>query len=143
MSTIAQIPSQSEAISDRAGHGRLWHPRPHICAVCTYRTRGFGWFNPCTSRHPRIPRWFCSMQCQTLFAAKARKGLSMVEFTQEEIQALPAVMRALAVEMERIGWDRPLAHLTQDDMHQLIMTTVEAFRAEMSSIVAETDEVPF
>ena len=33
----------------------------------------------------------------------------MVDFTEEETQALPAVMRALGPEMERIGWDRPLA----------------------------------
>lgn len=67
----------------------------------------------------------------------------MVDFTEEETQALPAVMRALAGEMERIGWDRPLGQLTQDDMHRLIVLTVETFRAEMAKIIAETDEVPF
>ena len=67
----------------------------------------------------------------------------MVDFTEEETQALPAIMRALAGEMERIGWDRPLAELTEDDMHRLIMLSVETFRAEMAKIVAETDEVPF
>lgn len=71
----------------------------------------------------------------------------MVDFTEEEIEALPAVMRALAVEMEDIGWDRPLAQLTQDDMHRLIVITVEAFRAEMhriaDEIAAKLNEVPF
>ena len=38
----------------------------------------------------------------------------MVDFTEEETQALPAVMRALAPEMERIGWDRPLGQLTAE-----------------------------
>ncbi|SNT02326.1 DUF6511 domain-containing protein [Antarctobacter heliothermus] len=66
----------------------------------------------------------------------------MVDFTEEETQALPAVMRALAPEMERIGWDRPLAQLTQSDMHRLIVITVEAFRAEMAEI-ASLAEVPF
>ncbi len=66
----------------------------------------------------------------------------MVDFTEEETQALPAVMRALAPEMERIGWDRPLAQLTQNDMRRLIVTTVEAFRAEMAEIAAES-EIPF
>ena len=58
----------------------------------------------------------------------------MVDFTEEETQALPAVMRALAPEMERIGWNRPLGQLTQNDMHRLIVLTVEAFRAEMAEI---------
>ncbi|MCB1371537.1 MAG: hypothetical protein KDJ78_09295 [Rhodobacteraceae bacterium] len=66
----------------------------------------------------------------------------MIDFTEEETQALPAVMRALAPELERIGWDRPLGQLTANDMHRLIVTTVEAFRAEMARIASET-EIPF
>lgn len=66
----------------------------------------------------------------------------MVDFTEEETQALPAVMRALAPEMERIGWGRPLAQLTQNDMHRLITVTIEAFRAKMAEIALE-DEIPF
>ena len=136
-------PAQAQ---NRACRDRLWHPRPHICAVCTSRTRGFGWFNPCTSRQPRIHRWFCSMQCQAVFATKAKKGLNMVDFIGEETQALPAVMRALAVEMERIGWGRPLGQLTEDDMHRLIVLTVETFRAEMAEMadkIARQTEIPF
>ncbi|MDD9744751.1 MULTISPECIES: DUF6511 domain-containing protein [Marinovum] len=66
----------------------------------------------------------------------------MVDFTEEEMQALPAVMRALGPEMERIGWDRPLGQLTQNDMHRLIVITVEAFRAEIADIAAQS-EIPF
>ena len=66
----------------------------------------------------------------------------MVDFTEEETQALPAVMRALGPEMERIGWDRPLAQLTQNDMHRLIAVTIEAFRVKMAEIALE-DEIPF
>lgn len=66
----------------------------------------------------------------------------MVDFTEEETQALSAVMRALGPEMERIGWDRPLGQLTQNDMHRLIVITVEAFRTEMSEIAAQS-EIPF
>ena len=51
----------------------------------------------------------------------------------EETQALPAVMRALGPEMERIGWDRSLGPLTQNDMHRLIVITVEAFRADAAA----------
>ena len=66
----------------------------------------------------------------------------MVDFNEEETQALPAVMRALAPEMERIGWDRPLAQLTQNDMHRLIIITIEAFHVKMAEIALE-DEIPF
>ncbi len=66
----------------------------------------------------------------------------MPDFTEEETKALPAVMRALGSEMDRIGWDRPLARLTANDMHRLIVATVEAFRAEMRAIARDA-EVPF
>ncbi len=82
------------------------------------------------------------MGCQAAFTIKAKRGLNMVEFDDEETQALPAVMRALAPEMERIGWDRPLGQLTRNDMHRLIVITVEAFRIEMAEIASES-EVPF
>ena len=82
------------------------------------------------------------MGCQAAFTCKALKGLNMVDFTEEETQALPAVMRALAPVMDRIGWDRPLSSLSANDMQRLIVTTVEAFRAEMLAIASDR-EVPF
>ena len=142
MSHVAEIPSPPAATADRPGFDRLWHPRPVFCAVCTARTRGFGWFDPHRPRAHRTRRWFCSIGCQAAFTIKAKRGLSMVDFTEEETQALPAVMRALAPEMERIGWDRPLGQLTQNDMHRLIVTTIEAFRAEMAEIASQS-EIPF
>ena len=51
-------------------------------------------------------------------------------------------MRALAPEMERIGWDRSLGQLTRNDMHRLIVMIVEAFRAEMAEIASQS-EIPF
>ena len=142
MSHVAQIASPSASPADCPGFDRLWHPRGALCAVCTSRTRGFGWFDPNQPRAKRTYRWFCSMGCQAAFTRKAKKGLTMTDFTEEETQALPAVMRALALEMERIGWDRPLGQLSQNDMHRLIVITVEAFRAEMVEI-ASLSEVPF
>ena len=142
MSHVAQMQSPPAEAADRPGFDRLWHPRGTPCAVCTSRTRGFGWFDPNKSRGKRTYRWFCSMQCQSAFTSKAKRGLSMADFTEEETQALPAVMRALAPEMERIGWDRSLGQLTRGDMHRLIVVTVEAFRAEMFQIASQS-EVPF
>ena len=78
----------------------------------------------------------------TRFAPARPATTLVIPFSEEETQALPAVMRALAPELERIGWDRPLGQLTANDMHRLIVTTVEAFRAEMARIASET-EIPF
>ena len=142
MSHVAQMQSPPSEAADRPGFDRLWHPRGQLCAACTSRTRGFGWFDPHKPRGKRTYRWFCSMQCQSVFTHKAKRGLSMVDFTEEETQALPAVMRALAPEMERIGWDRTLGQLTRGDMQRLIVVTVEAFRAEMFEIASQS-EVPF
>lgn len=142
MSDVAQVPATPAAATHQPSRDLLWHPRPVICAVCTSRTRGFGWFDPSKPRGRRTYRWFCSMPCQSAFTQKARKGLIMVDFTEEETMALPAVMRALAPEMERIGWDQPLGQLSQNDMHRLIVITVEAFRAEMFEIASHS-EVPF
>jgi len=142
MSHVAQIASPSTEAADRPGFDRLWHPRGTLCAVCTSRTRGFGWFDPNRPRGKRTYRWFCSIQCQAAFTQKARKGMNMAEITEEEAMAMPAVMRALAPEMERIGWDRPLGQLTQHDMHQLIVIIIAAFRAEMALIAKDT-EIPF
>jgi len=66
----------------------------------------------------------------------------MVDFTEEETRVLPAVMRTLAPEMERIGWNRPLGQLTRNDMHQLIVMIIAAFRTEMALIAKDT-EIPF
>lgn len=129
----------SVSVSDRLRH---WHPRFVLCAVCTRPAAGFGFFDPNDKTRPRPRRWFCSMPCQSLFARKARKGLTMVEFTEEETQALPAVMVALAPIMEDIGWCRPLGELTRNDMHRLIVATIESFRIEMAEIAAES-EIPF
>jgi hypothetical protein len=52
--------------------------------------------SPPAAPRTRTRRWFCSMGCQAAFTRKAKRGLSMVDFTEEETQALPAVMRALA-----------------------------------------------
>jgi hypothetical protein len=142
MNHVAQIATPSTSPADRPGFDRLWHPRGTLCAVCTSRTRGLGWFDPNRPRGKRTYRWFCSLQCQSAFTRKSRKGLSMVDFTEEETQALPAVMRALAPEMEQIGWDRTLGQLSQNDMHRVIVITLEAFRAEMIKIASEA-EVPF
>ena len=68
----------------------------------------------------------------------------MLDFTEEETMALPAVMRALAPVMEDIGWDRQLCQLSEHDMRHLIVVAIETFRQEMIVIDAQFGEgAPF
>jgi hypothetical protein len=144
MSHVTQMQSPPAEAADRAGFDRLWHPRGTLCAACTSRTRGFGWFDPNTPRSKRTYRWFCSLQCQSAFTRKARKGLNMSEITEEEAMAMPAVMRAVGRRLDHIGWDRTFADLTEYQMHALLVVAIDTFRNEMYEINAELCEgVPF
>ena len=137
MSHVAQIVSPSASPADRPGFDRVWHPRGTLCAVCTSRTRGFGWFDPKKPRSKRTYRWFCSLQCQSAFTRKAKKGLKMAEITEEEAMAMPAVMRAVGRKLDDIGWDRTFADLTEYQMHALLVVAIDTFRNEMFEINAE------
>lgn len=137
MSHVAQIASPSASPAECPGFDRLWHPRGALCAVCTSRTRGFGWFDPNQPRAKRTYRWFCSMQCQAAFTRKAKKGLKMAEITEEEAMAMPAVMRAVGRKLDDIGWDRTFADLTEYQMHALLVVAIDTFRNEMFEINAE------
>ncbi len=137
MSHVAQIVSPPTVAPDRPGFDRLWHPRGTLCAVCTSRTRGFGWFDPKKPRSKRTYRWFCSLQCQSAFTRKAKKGLKMAEITEEEAMAMPAVMRAVGRKLDDIGWDRTFADLTEYQMHALLVVAIDTFRNEMFEINAE------
>ena len=137
MSHVAQMPSPSAAPADRPGFDRLWHPRGTLCAVCMSRTRGFGWFDPNKPRGKRKYRWVCSLQCQSAFTLKAKKGLKMAEITEEEAMAMPAVMRAVGRKLDDIGWDRTFADLTEYQMHALLVVAIDTFRNEMFEINAK------
>jgi hypothetical protein len=137
VSHVAQIVSPSASPADRPGFDRLWHPRGTLCAVCTSRTRGFGWFDPKKPRSKRTYRWFCSLQCQSAFTRKAKKGLKMAEITEEEAMAMPAVMRAVGRKLDDIGWDRTFADLTEYQMHALLVVAIDTFRNEMFEINAK------
>ncbi len=143
MSHAAQIPSPPAATPDRPGRDRLWHPRGVLCAVCTSRARGFGWFDPGKPRGRRAYRWFCSMQCQAAFTLKARKGPNMVDITEEEHMAILASLKAVARQMEKYGWDTRLCDLTEVQVLWLIETTVTEFREAMAVIAADGEEIPF
>lgn len=137
MSHVAQMQSPPAAPADRPGFDRLWHPRGTLCAVCMSRTRGFGWFDPNKPRGKRKYRWFCSLQCQSAFTLKAKKGLKMAEITEEEAMAMPAVMRAVGRKLDDIGWDRTFADLTEYQMHALLVVAIDTFRNEMFEINAK------
>ena len=142
MSHVAQMQSPPAEAADRPGFDRLWHPRGQLCAACTSRTRGFGWFDPNKSLGKRTYRWFCSMQCQSAFTQKAKKGLTMIGITNEERLAIAMVLKRIGNMMELIGWDKRLCDLTEIEMTALIEEILEIYSAKMSRF-ARTQEVPF
>ena len=141
MSHVAQIPSPPTAAADRPGSDRLWHPRFMPCAVCLRPAHGFGFFNPDTPR-PREHRWFCTMPCQRFFAARHKRGLTMIGMTDEERLAIALVMKRLGQTMELIGWQKRLCDLSEADVTALIEEILEGYGSEMSRI-AKTQGVPF
>ena len=142
MSHVAQIPPAPAEAADPSGRDRLWHPRGALCAVCTSRTRGFGWFDPHQPRAKRTYHWFCSMPCQGFFAARFRKGLTMIGTTNEERLAIVQVMKRLGEVMELIGWEKRLCDLSETDVTALIEEVLEIYSTEMARI-AKSQEVPF
>lgn len=140
MSHVAQMQSPPAEAADRPGFDRLWHPRFMPCAVCLRPARGFGFFAPHIPR-PRTHRWFCSMPCQGVFAARFRKGQTMIGMTEEERLAIALVMKRLGRTMDEIGWQKRLCELTETDVTALIETILERYGAEMSRI-AKSQEVP-
>jgi Family of unknown function (DUF6511) len=139
MSHVAQIPPTSafsvppENVSDRL---LLWHPRFVVCAACTRPAAGFGFRDPHTKSRLRPAasqrRWFCSKHCQALYAHHARKGLNMVDLTEEEHAAITATLKRMGALMGEFGWDARLADLTADQVRALIEEAVEGFRDAMA-----------
>ncbi|WP_149777502.1 DUF6511 domain-containing protein [Ruegeria intermedia] len=141
MNHVAQVSSAPAEAPDRPGRDRLWHPRFHLCAVCLRPAQGFGFFDPDKPR-PRKHRWFCSMPCQRGFAARHRKGLTMIGTTEEERLAIALVMKRLGRLMGDIGWQKRLCDLSETEVTALIEEVLEGYGAEMSRF-AQKAEVPF
>ena len=68
----------------------------------------------------------------------------MVDLTEEERAAVTATMQRIALLMEEIGWQTPLADLTEQQVRALIEEAVEGFREAMADIAkSEPSEIPF
>lgn len=138
----AACPQTPSALADDGrDRRRHWHPRLQPCAVCLRPAQGFGFFDP-TKPRPREYRWFCSMPCQGLFAARFKKGLTMIGTTDEERLAIALVMKRLGQTMGAIGWQKRLCDLTETEVTAVIEEVLEGYGAEMSRI-AKPGEVPF
>ena len=149
MTQVAQIPPVPKPPADIPDRLLLWHPRFVACAVCTRPAAGFGFRDPHTRTHPQPAtsqrrRWFCSKHCQALYALHARKGLNMVDLTEEEHAAITATLKRIGALMGEFGWDARLADLTADQVRALIEEAVEGFRDAMAATAAsQASEVPF
>lgn len=143
MSYVAQIPPTPASAQNIPDRLLLWHPRFVACAVCTRPAAGFGFRNPHTKVGPRKRRWFCSKYCQALYAHHARKGLNMVDLTEEEHAAITATLKRMGALMGEIGWEVRLADLTADQVRALIEEAVEGFRDAMATTArSQAPEVP-
>ena len=121
-------------------------PAPTVlCAVCRRPARGFGWFDPISSKPPQPSVSFCSITCQDWWTQRAvRKGPAMVDLTEQERAALRATMRAMAEVMAEIGWTTPLNALSEQQVLTLAEVAVGAFQDAMRVIVKpDVPEVPF
>ena len=84
------------------------------------------------------------MACQGFWAARARGCVAMVDLTEEERAAITATMQRIALLMEEIGWQTPLADLTEQQVRALIEEAVEGFREAMADIAkSQASEIPF
>ncbi len=148
MNHVAQIPPTPASPAHIPDRLLLWHPRFVVCAVCTRPAAGFGFRDPHARKHPQPAasqrrRWFCSQNCQALYAHHARKGLNMVDLTEEEHAAITATLKRMGALMEEFGWDTRLADLAADQVRALIEEAVEGFRDAMAETAKSyTSEVP-
>lgn len=123
---------------------RAWHPRGALCAVCRRPTRGFGWRDPVVSKRRRPSVWFCSKGCQGFWTRLARERPTMVDLTPQEDAAIHAAVKPVAELMEEIGWDTPLAGLTEAQVCALIEAAVEGFQDAMrAQATSDGMEIPF
>lgn len=131
-------------MTNAAARLRLSHPRGALCAVCRRPTRGFGWFDPVRSKRPRPSAWFCSKGCQGFWVRLARERPTMVDLTPQEEAAIRAAVKPMAELMEEIGWETPLAGLTEAQVCALIEAAVEAFQDAMRAQTnTDSTEIPF
>ena len=147
MSHVAQISPSAARVANISDRLRRWHPRFHPCAICNRPAAGFGYADPHTKTRPRSAasqcRWFCSKPCQALYARKAKKGMNMVDLTEEEHAAVTATMKRMGVLMGEFGWDTRLADLSADQVRALIEEAVEGFREAISATAQSyATEVP-
>jgi hypothetical protein len=120
-------------------------PAPRsLCAVCRRPERGFGWFDPTSSKPPRPSVSFCSITCQVWWVRLARRSTAMVDLTEQERAALRAAMRAMAEVMAEIGWSTPLNALSEQQVLTLAEAAIGAFQDAMRpSCPSTSPEVPF
>lgn len=126
---------------ERLGSGR---PKTIICAVCRKRCRGFGYADPWAKGWPSPTACFCSKECQRFYAAQARNPELMAVLSKHEAEAIRATMKRIPDLIDRIGWEKRLADLSEQEAFDLIAEMVSGFQESMGEIAKTTDaEVPF
>lgn len=104
-----------------------------LCAICNRKSRGFGWFNPLfkifDKRKDKTRRRFCSIECQSRWAAFMKKeGFTMIDPTKQEKEAMTATIQPLAEYVTEIGMHRPLQDYTRDEILTLIEVVITGYQ---------------
>jgi hypothetical protein len=119
-------------------------PKTIICAVCRKRCQGFGYADPWAKGWPAPTAWFCSKVCQRFYAAQARNPELMAVLSKHEADAIRATMKRIPDLIDRMGWEKRFADLSEQEAFDLIAEMVSGFQETMGEIAKTTDaEVPF
>ena len=119
-------------------------PKTIICAVCRKRCGGFGYADPWAQGWPRPSAYFCSRSCQRFYAAQARNPQLMAALSQHESDAIRATMKRIPDLIDRIGWEKRLTDLSEQEAFDLVAEMVAGFQESMSEIAKTKDsEIPF
>ena len=119
-------------------------PKTIICAVCRRRAAGFAWADPWAKGWPHPTAAFCSKQCQRFYSARARNPELMTILSKHETDAVRATMKRIPDLIDRIGWEKRLADLSEQEAFDLVAEMIAGFQESMSEIARTTDaEVPF
>ena len=119
-------------------------PKTIICAVCRKRCGGFGYADPWAQGWPRPSAYFCSRSCQRFYAAQARNPQLMAVLSQHESDAIRATMKRIPDLIDRIGWEKRLTDLSEQEAFDLVAEMVAGFQESMSEIAKTKDsEIPF
>jgi Family of unknown function (DUF6511) len=112
--------------------------------VCGREAKGFGYIH--RLRHDLYPHYgFCSMRCQQVGAAIARRSNGMIDKTARETQAIRDARHPFAEALTALGLMEPFLHRTAEEIDRLIEAAITGYVESMlrQGCVKERTGTPF